>query len=85
MAAWILYRAGDKTAAQECWNDMLQNSSYASLKIFNIVDWIGDGTEPYVDAMKACEFSHQNYVQRMKQYLGVAAPPAPKKKNRKKK
>ena len=85
MAAWILYRAGDKSAAQACWNNMLKNSSYASLKIFNIVDWIGDGTEPYVEAMKACDFSHGGYVARMQQYLGVALPPAPRKRNRKKK
>lgn len=85
MAAWILYRAGDKSAAQACWNNMLKNSSYASLKIFNIVDWIGDSTEPYVEAMKACKFSHGGYVVRMQQYLGVALPPAPRKRNRKKK
>lgn len=72
MAAWILYRNGNKSAAQKCWNDMLKGNSYASLKIFNIIDWIGDGTEPYTDAMAACEFSHGGYVQRMKQYLGVA-------------
>ena len=71
MAAWILYRDGDKKSAQDCWNELLTESSYASLKIFNIIDWIGDGTEPYMDAMKACEFSHQNYVSRMQQYLGA--------------
>jgi N-sulfoglucosamine sulfohydrolase len=85
MAAWIMYREGDKAAAQHCWNDMLKNSSYASLKIFNIIDWIGDGTEPYTDAMKACNFSHGGYVGRMKQYLGVAPEPAPKKKRERKK
>jgi N-sulfoglucosamine sulfohydrolase len=82
MAAWIMYRDGDKAAAQKCWNDMLTNSSYASLKIFNIIDWIGDGTEPYTDAMKACNFSHGGYVARMKRYLGVAPE---KKRERKKK
>ena len=82
MAAWILYRAGDKSTAQECWNDMLRNSSYASLKIFNIIDWIGDGTEPYADAMKACEFSHGGYVDRMKQYLGIAKAEVNKKRQK---
>ena len=83
MAAWILYRHGDRAAAHNCWNTLLQTSSYASLKIFNIIDWIGDGTEPYVEAMKACEFSHGGYVPRMQQYLGVA--PAGKKKTKRKK
>ena len=84
MAAWILYRSGDKESAQACWSDLLNESSYASLKIFNIIDWIGDGHEPYVDAMKACSFSHHGYVARMQQYMGVAKPPEKKKRNRKK-
>jgi N-sulfoglucosamine sulfohydrolase len=71
MAAWILYRARDKEAAQSCWNELLASDSYASLKIFNIIDWIGDGTEPYMESMRACEFSHQGYVKRMQQYLGA--------------
>ena len=82
MAAWILYRHGDKAAARDCWNGLLKGNSYASLKIFNIIDWIGDGTEPYIDAMKACEFSHGGYVARMQQYLG--AVPAEKKKRTRK-
>ncbi len=79
MAAWILYRANDKVAAQDCWNGLLKENSYASLKIFNIIDWIGDGTEPYEEAMKACEFSHGGYVRRMQEYVGVK-PKQEKKK-----
>ncbi|MCO8121224.1 sulfatase [Stieleria sp. TO1_6] len=71
MAAWIQYRGGNKTAAQECWNQLLRDSSYASLKVFNIIDWIGDGIEPYTDAMKACQFSHGGYVARMQEYMNV--------------
>ena len=84
MAAWILYRSGDKESAQACWNDLLNESSYASLKIFNIIDWIGDGHESYTAAMKVCSFSHSGYVARMQQYMGVAKPPEKKKRNRKK-
>ena len=71
MAAWILYRAGDRKTAQACWNDLLASHSYASLKICNIVDWIGDGPGPYLDAMRECEYSHSGYVKRMQQYLGA--------------
>lgn len=71
MAAWILFRGGDKESAQACWNNLLKESSYASLKIFNIIDWIGEGAEPYLEAMKACKFSHQGYVQRMQNYMGA--------------
>ena len=71
MAAWILFRDGDKQSAQACWNDLLKESSYASLKIFNIIDWIGAGAEPYLEAMKVCKFKHQGYVQRMQDYMGA--------------
>ncbi len=84
MAAWILYRAGDKAPAQACWNDLLRNSSYASLKIFNIIDWIGEGSAPYTEAMKACTFSHGGYVARMQEYMGTK-PIAGKKPRKKKK
>lgn len=84
MAAWILYRGGDKATAQACWNELLESSSYASLRIFNIVDWIGDGTAPYAAAMKACDFSHAGYVGRMQEYMGVKAGAPAKKENAKK-
>ncbi len=82
MAAWILYRDGDRKSAQDCWNELLENSSYASLKILNIIDWIGDGTEPYTASIKACDFSHGGYVARMKEYFG-ASDQEKKKKNKK--
>lgn len=90
MAGWILYRTGQKQLAQDTWNDLLRNDSYASLKIFNVVDWIGDGAEPYIAAMKECEFSHQGYVARMQQYLNAepaqkAVDPKAKKRARQKK
>ena len=72
MAAWIMYRDGDQPAAQQCWNHLLQNSSYASLEIFNIIDWIGDGHAPYAAAMQACHYDHGEYIGRMKSYFGVS-------------
>lgn len=84
MAAWILYKADDKVVARTCWNELLASSSYASLKIFNIIDWIGEGIEPYAEAMKACEFSHGGYVGRMQDYLGVSVEPKKKERNKKK-
>ena len=83
MAAWVLYRTGMKKEAQDTWNSLLEESSYASLKIFNIIDWIGEGTGPYMEAMKACKFDHGGYVKRMQQYLGAAGTEEKKKKKRK--
>jgi len=85
MAAWILYRGGDKKTAQDCWNKLLEEDSYASLMIFNIIDWIGDGVEPYAESMRACNYSHGGYVGRMKKYLGVGERPKKLKDKSKKK
>ena len=80
LAAWMLYRAGQKDVAKQTWNDLLANHSYASLKVTNIIDWIGEGTEEYADAIKACNFSHGGYVDRMKEYFGYRKVNAKKKK-----
>jgi N-sulfoglucosamine sulfohydrolase len=85
MAAWILYRAGDKKSARTCWNELLKDSSYASLKICNIIDWIGDDIGPYTASLKACKFSHQGYVARMKEHFGVIKAKKKKRKRKKKK
>ncbi len=70
MAAWIFYQAGHKEIAQVCWNELLNTNSYAALTVFNVIDWIGDGIEPYRKAMKSCDGGE--YVGRMQRYLGVA-------------
>lgn len=76
MAAWILYRAGETAKAEACWNEMLADDSYASLKVMNIIDWIGDGWEPFEESVHSCQFSHEGYIPRMKQSLGLTDPPA---------
>lgn len=73
MAAWVLYRAGEQQAARDCWNDLLRSDSLASLKILNVIDWIGDGHAPYTQAIIACGFSHGGYVERMKAQFGLAS------------
>ncbi|MCH2209331.1 MAG: sulfatase [Lentisphaerales bacterium] len=72
LAAWIFYKKGDKPTAQACWNDMLSKNSHASLKVLNIIDWIGDSTKPYATAIKACQFKHGGNVNRMKDYFGYS-------------
>lgn len=71
MAAWALYKKGKKQQAIELFNKLLKNDSYASLKICNIIDWIGDGFEPYKESLKHCQYSHNGYVGRMKEYFGL--------------
>ena len=83
MAAWILYRGGRKQVAKDCWNALLSEDSYASLKILNIIDWIGEGTDAYAEAITTCQYSHGGYVARMQQYFGLEQPK--KKANKRKK
>lgn len=71
MAAWAMYRCGEQVVARECWNQLLRESSYASLKVLNIIDWIGEGPESYADSIKACKFEHGNYITQMKEYYGM--------------
>lgn len=71
MAAWALYRCGEQNVARECWNQLLRESSYASLKVLNIINWIGEGPESYADSIKACKFEHGNYITQMKEYYGI--------------
>jgi hypothetical protein len=59
---------------------LLSNSSYASLEIFNIVDWIGDEHGPYAQAMHSCHYDHGEYIDRMKSYFGINAPADGEKK-----
>lgn len=80
LAVWILYKKGQKDVAMKTWNDLLASSSYASLKITNIIDWIGDGIDPYKESIVKCKFSHEGYVDRMKEYFKLKAPKAKKKK-----
>jgi hypothetical protein len=84
LAAWLLYKKGQRKIAINTFNDLLANSSYASLKVTNIIDWIGDGIEPYKESIVKCQFSHGGYVDRMKEYFGLKKPAAAKKKKKKK-
>ena len=71
MAAWIFYKNGDKAIARNTWNQLLQDSSYASLKIFNVIDWIKDDPKIYLSSMKACRYQHGHYTNKMKELFGI--------------
>ena len=63
--------------------DLLTSSTYAALKVFNIVDWMGEGPDEYKTEMLACQ-SKDGYVTRMKQKFGLVSS-SKKKKDRKRK
>jgi len=85
MAAWLLIRTGEKEKGLQCLSALLSEKSYASLKVLNILDWMGDDAKSLIPVVQSMDYS--NYEARMQEYLlpkfGFKAP-APEKKNRKK-
>ena len=69
ITAFTLFRLGEKEVARTCYLKLLNNDSYASLLVLNMIDWLGDKGEHYTEAIRQCSFSHQGYVQNMKQFF----------------
>jgi len=76
MAAWALIKAGDQTDGQACLLQLLHQESYATLKVLNVIDWMGVDTAPYLPAIKSLkdpEGIHEDDIQagvkRMQEYL----------------
>jgi len=97
MAAWLLVNTGNKEKGLQCLENLLKEESYATLKVLNIIDWIGDDAKSLIPTVQAIKFAkdhegiHQNYKniqgyqKRMRDQLlekyGLKAP-APEKKKR---
>jgi hypothetical protein len=69
MVAYTLYEQGATKAAEATFKELLQQDSYASLLVLNMIDWLGADPEAYKAAMTACKFEDRGYVYRMKQYF----------------
>ncbi len=68
MAAWGLIDAGEEQeAARACLTALLEEGSYASLRVLNIIDHLNEDPAVYRSAVKAAQ--GPGYVQRMKEYL----------------
>jgi N-sulfoglucosamine sulfohydrolase len=69
MAAWLLINNDQQTKGLEVLRAMLSEKSYATLKILNIVDWIGSSAAPllpFIDSLKL-----DKYETRMQETLLV--------------
>ena len=53
MAAWALIRSGNRKDGQECLISQLQHKDAATLRVLNIIDWMGGETSPYLPAIRA--------------------------------
>ena len=69
MAAYALNQFGETEEAQATFNDLLKSGSHATLKILNIIDWIGGDRSVYRDGFLAAK-SAGSYPQRMVDYFG---------------
>jgi len=71
MAAWILIRNGEVENGKKMLEEMLLDNSYATLKILNMIDWIGDDGEAMMETVRALELDprKQSYEMRMQEAL----------------
>ena len=53
MAAWALIKAGDNQDGQKCLIQLINQRSYATLRVLNVIDWMGVDTAPYLPAIKS--------------------------------
>jgi hypothetical protein len=69
MAAWTLVNTGEKEPGFQCLENLLQQNSYASLTVLNIVDWMGDDGKELMPAVRAFKPSEKSYEERMRDDL----------------
>ncbi|MFT5239422.1 MAG: N-sulfoglucosamine sulfohydrolase [Candidatus Promineifilaceae bacterium] len=55
LTAWALFNLGHKGIARKALKDLLEQHSYAALKVANIIDSIGEGVEAYQVALDNCK------------------------------
>ncbi|MEN8663047.1 MAG: sulfatase-like hydrolase/transferase [Lentimonas sp.] len=67
MAAWLLIRNGQQMKGLDVLRSMLAEQSYATLKILNVVDWIGQDGAPLMSFINSLKLD--NYEERMQQTL----------------
>ncbi len=68
VAAWGLIDAGQETdVARACLIELLEQGSYASLRVLNVIDHLNEDPAIYRSAIEAAQ--GPGYVQRMKEYL----------------
>jgi len=67
MAAWLLIRTGEKKEGLQCLEALLKEKSYATLKVLNVLDWMGDDAKALMPAVESAEY--EGYEARMQMTL----------------
>ncbi len=63
MAAWLLINSGEAEKGFQCLENLLKTNSYATLKVLNIMDWIGPDAAVLLPTVK--ELTLENYEERI--------------------
>ncbi|MDF7801566.1 sulfatase [Pontiellaceae bacterium B1224] len=69
MAAWTLINTGSKEPGFQCLENLLQQDSYASLTVLNIIDWMGDDGLVLMPTVRALKPETKSYEERMRDDL----------------
>lgn len=69
MASWLLIKSGEAEAGYTCLKELLNNNSYASLTVLNMVDWLGEAGLPLMPTVRALKPSKKSYEERMRTNL----------------
>ncbi|MEI6890696.1 MAG: sulfatase [Pontiella sp.] len=70
MAAWLLINTGERQKGFQCLENLLKINSYATLKVLNIIDWIGEDARGLLPMIKELEL--ENYEERIQTSLIAA-------------
>ncbi|MGJ8641879.1 MAG: sulfatase-like hydrolase/transferase [Luteolibacter sp.] len=63
MAAWLLINTGEEAKGFECLDNLLKTKSYATLKVLNIIDWLGEDARLLLPTVKGLDV--EDYEERM--------------------
>ncbi len=63
MAAWLLINTGARQEGFQCLENLLKTNSYATLKVLNMMDWIGEDAAVLLPTVKNLEL--ENYEERI--------------------
>lgn len=71
MAAWTLIKNGKRESGFACLNNLLEEHSYATLKILNVMEWMGEDRENMMNAVKKMNLSENEnkYELRRREYF----------------
>jgi arylsulfatase A-like enzyme len=69
IAAWTLINASKKDLGFQCLENLLEQNSYASLTVMNIVDWLNEDGNRLMPSVEAFAAQKRSYEERMRTNL----------------